>query len=222
MKKAVIVQARMSSKRLAGKSLLPILGKPIVWHVIDRCRRVAAVDEVILATSSDASDDPLAEWATKAGVPVFRGALDNVQKRFYDAMCAHKVDLVIRVTGDNPLISPELIDVMIQSWQESPVDYIGYSACIHGIGAELFTAKSFEKLREASRSDYDYEHVTPPYYQKKAQFSTRSLVAPPEYVHADLRLTVDTEEEYIFVKALCETYNVDGYVPLAELVADMR
>ncbi|MBU1863463.1 MAG: glycosyltransferase family protein [Candidatus Omnitrophica bacterium] len=213
MKKGILIQARMSSKRLPGKSLRDICGRPLIYYVIDRVKRVTGIDEVVLVTSSDSSDDALADFALELDTAVFRGNLENVQKRFFDAAKQYALDVIIRVTGDNPLISPELIHTMISQWEKTNVDYIGYDkSCILGTGAELFTFSSFEKVVALSKTPYDYEHVTPPYYQKTDFFKCLFLKPPATYVNDSLRLTVDTEEDLAFIKSIYERYNVNGYV----------
>ena len=215
---AIIIQARMSSSRLPGKSMKTILGKPLIYYVIDRVKRVEGIDSIIVATSSDPSDDCIVDYARENNVFVFRGALDNVQKRYYDAAKKFGSDIIIRVTGDNPLISPELVQHMLEKWHEKKVDYIAYKGCIVGVGAELFTRSSFEKVMALSHSPYEYEHVTPTYYQKRECFNTLFLDPPQEYKHDSLHVTVDTEEDLEFVRSMYEKYNRDGYVPLLSVI----
>ena len=218
MKTVIIVQARMSSKRLQGKTLRLLCGKPMIRHVIDRLRRVKKVDEIILATSTDLTDDLVAAYAKENNINCFRGDLKNVQKRFYDAAKSVNADLIIRVTGDNPFISPELINDMLDVWQKEQPDYIGYAKCIYGIGAELFTMQSFERVIEESESEYDFEHVTPPYYQKKDKFKTKALIAPEEFCSDILRLTVDTEEDFKFAENIYFRYAENEYVDVRVVV----
>ena len=218
MKKAIIIQARMTSSRLPGKMMKEILGHPLIFYVIDRVKRVAGVEQVILATSSDVTDDELARFAAEQSIAVFRGGLTNVQKRYYEAAKYFGVDVIVRVTGDNPLIAPELIQDMLMQWEECKADYIGYKKCIPGAGAELFTFRSFEKAMMLSHAPYEFEHVTPPYYERQEGFNTFFLVPPRQLQCEGLRLTVDTEEDFMFMRSLYETYAVDGYVSLIDVI----
>jgi len=214
----IIVQARMSSSRLPGKTLKILVGKPLLEHICDRLKRVNGYDRLVIATSTDPSDDPIALFAIDRTIEVFRGELTNVQKRFFAAATASGADVVVRVTGDNPLIAPELIDEMIQRWEKEGVDYIGYHKAILGIGAELFTMKSFAAAIALMDSAYAREHVTPPYYQMKDTFKTLFLDAPPEYVDETLRLTVDTEKDFKFVESLIKKHMHDGFVHIPDVV----
>jgi spore coat polysaccharide biosynthesis protein SpsF len=216
--KAIIVQARMGSSRLPGKSVCEIAKKPLIVHVFDRLKRVHGVDNIILATSEEPEDDILINIATQEGVAVYRGSLKNVQQRFYDAAQHFKSDVIIRVTGDNPLIEPVLIQDMIKKWEKTPVDYIGYAQCIKGIGAELFTFSSFTKVVTLTVTDYEREHVTPPYYQKKGLFNILFLTPPPLYQNTLVQLTVDTERDLEFMQELYRQFYKHGFVSLPQVL----
>src|SRR5262245_50650375 len=108
-KHVAIVQARMSSKRLPGKVLRPILGEPMLKHIVKRIERSHVFDEVLVATSESVSDDPVAAFCTSENIPCFRGSLDDVLKRFYDAAVSRKAEAIGRFTGDCPLLDPEVI-----------------------------------------------------------------------------------------------------------------
>jgi len=210
----------MSSTRLPGKSMKKISGKPLIYYVIDRVKRVVGIDAIIIATSSDPSDDCIADYAVKNDILVFRGDLDNVQKRYYDAAEKFSIDVIIRVTGDNPLVSPVLIQRMLNEWNETKVDYIAYTECIVGTGAELFTRSSFDKAIALSHSAYDFEHVTPPYYQKKDDFRTLFLKTPEEYRHDTLVVTVDTEKDLEFIRKIYKNFHKEGYVSLKNVISN--
>lgn len=213
MKIEVIVQARMSSRRLPGKSLRELRGRPLIGHVFGRLSLLKYADKMILATSAEASDDALADYVQAQGIDVYRGELDNVQARFMGAAEKSGADIIVRVTGDNPFISPELIDIMLLALIEKNVDYVGYSSCVHGIGAEAFRMKAFRKAVELSSSDYDFEHVTPPFYQKKDEFNSLFLEAPAGFVCPELSLSVDTEEDFQFAESVLEYCHDDVDIP---------
>jgi spore coat polysaccharide biosynthesis protein SpsF (cytidylyltransferase family) len=218
MKTGIIIQARMSSKRLRGKSMRLLSGTPLIGHVIARCKRVGSVDAVILATSSDTTDDPLASFAKEQGVAIYRGELENVQNRFFMAAREYGLDLIIRVTGDNPLISPELMDMLIEGRARTDADYAGFSRCTYGTGAEIFTGESFMRVLSVSATAYDREHVTVPYYQKKELFKTVFFHAPDELYSERLRLTVDTYEDLVSMEKVYNTYAQDNYVLLRDVI----
>jgi spore coat polysaccharide biosynthesis protein SpsF len=109
-KTVAIIQARMSSSRLPGKVLLDIAGKPMIKHVIERTKRAQTVDSVLVATTTDPSDDPIADFAASISVPCTRGSLHDVLDRYYQAAKTHNADIIVRITADCPLIDPEIID----------------------------------------------------------------------------------------------------------------
>lgn len=218
MKTGIIIQARMSSTRCSGKSMRLLAGRPLIAHVIDRCARVGNVDDIILATSCETSDDILASYAREHGIGLYRGDLHDVQERFCMAAREYGLDLIIRVTGDNPLISPELMDMLIAARHASDRDYAAFRRCTYGTGAEIFTYESLMRARDISRTAYDREHVTPPYYQKKELFKTFFLDAPEELYAADLRLTVDTPADLCVLETLYRKYAQNEYVLLRDVI----
>jgi spore coat polysaccharide biosynthesis protein SpsF len=110
MKTVAIIQARMGSSRLPGKVLLELAGKPMIQHVIARTQRTRSLDSVIIATTIDPADDPLAAFAVSMGIPCTRGSLHDVLDRYYQAAQTHSVDTIVRITADCPLIDPDVID----------------------------------------------------------------------------------------------------------------
>ena len=111
MSQGIIIQARMGSQRLPGKSMQVIGGQPLIAHVLQRVGRVRGIDRVILATTDRPEDALFAEVAREHGAFFFQGEADNVQKRFLDAALQYGIDLIVRVTGDNPFIEPGLDDL---------------------------------------------------------------------------------------------------------------
>ena len=214
----IIIQARMSSTRLPGKSLRELGGKPMLQVLCERLQCIRAVDILIVAVSDQPSDDRLAHLVQTLGVHLFRGDLSNVQKRYYDAAVQYGLDVIIRVTGDNPFTSPKLIERMIDEWRTNRVDYIACDKCILGTGAELFTRESFEHVCASSPSTYDEEHVTPPYYQQQGRFRTSVVTAPPVLQHPSLSLTVDTEDDFERIRSLFHATGNNPEVPLPEII----
>jgi len=113
LNKVAIIQARMSSSRLPGKVMQDIAGQPMLQHVIDRARRATLIDQVVLATTTDLTDDVLEQFCRKYKLPCFRGSLPDVLDRFYQAAAQFQADVIIRLTADCPLLDPNLIDLTI-------------------------------------------------------------------------------------------------------------
>lgn len=173
MKTLAIIQARMSSSRLPGKVLLEMGGKPMLQHVIERTRLAHSVDETLLATTSDPSDDPLAEFAARQGIPCSRGSLHDVLDRYYQAARPFGAQAIVRVTADCPLIDPEIIDQTVNLLNRSG----GYDfACNRlpppfersfpiGLDVEVCTFSALETAWREARETFHREHVLPFLYE---------------------------------------------------------
>ena len=120
-----VVQARMTSRRLPGKVLTPLAGSPVLGLVVGRLRRATRIDEVVVATSTDPSDDPVAAWCAQPGIRCHRGSLDDVLDRFLGAARASGATHVVRITADCPLIDPDLVDRVIAQALAEDLDYCG-------------------------------------------------------------------------------------------------
>lgn len=200
-----IIQARMSSSRLPGKVLLPLAGKPAIWHIYQRAMQCREVSKVYVATSTDSTDDPLAEFCHREGFNLHRGSLDNVLQRFLDIRQQHpESDYLVRITGDCPLIEPPFIDCQIQAVRQFDGDIcwspLGSSALE---GANAISWRALEKIHSVSSSEEDREHVGSPYMAAHPeQFRIVETGLPEELTSCPFRLTVDEEPDYKVMDAL--------------------
>jgi spore coat polysaccharide biosynthesis protein SpsF len=130
--KLAIIQARMGSSRLPGKVMLDIEGKPMLQHVVERAQKASLLDQVVIATTNDPSDDILEGYCRKSGLPFYRGSLSDVLDRFYQAALQYQADVIIRLTADCPLLDADLIDFTIMAFLGQPVsqDPVGQSQAI--------------------------------------------------------------------------------------------
>lgn len=195
-----ILQARMSSSRLPGKVLKPVLGAPMLARQIERLRRSACVDQMILATSNEASDDPIERLCRKLELDCFRGNLNDVLDRFYRAARSHNPDHVVRLTGDCPLTDPELIDEVIRFHLAGGYDYT--SNCFeptfpHGLDVEVFRFSCLEEAWREASLPYQREHVTPFFYQQTGRFRVGSFKGDVDL--SWLRWTVDESADFELV-----------------------
>ena len=195
-----ILQARTSSSRLPGKVLRPILGKPMLAHQIERVRRARMVDHLIVATSIDSSDDSLAQLCEEIGVPCFRGSLDNVLDRFYQAAKEHQPETVVRLTGDCPLADPEVIDHVIRFYLDGNFDYAGN--CLEatypdGLDAEVFSFAALERAWNEAELPSQKEHVTLYVNRQPDKFRIGHVKREPDL--SALRWTVDEPRDLEFV-----------------------
>ena len=160
-----VTQARMTSTRLPGKVLLPACGRPLLDHHLERLSRAHRVDEVVLATTVNATDDPLLAVAAARGSRVVRGPEDDVLHRYALAAEAAGADIVVRVTSDCPLIDPGLIDLVVETFLEDPSsDYCGLDVGSYprGLDVEVFRRRDLDAAdRDPATVAYEREHVTP-------------------------------------------------------------
>lgn len=200
---AVVVQARMSSRRLPGKMLLEAGGRPLIGWVVERLRLARRAGAVIVATSADAEDDPLAAACETMGVPVFRGPLDDVAARYRGAAERFGLDAFVRVTGDSPLIDPALVDAVIGVYRDG--GDCDLATNVHprrfpkGQTAEAVNAARFAACLPEFDA-LDREHITRFFYARPERFRIRSLVGPAD--HADDQLSVDTPEDFARFRAV--------------------
>jgi spore coat polysaccharide biosynthesis protein SpsF (cytidylyltransferase family) len=202
-----VVQARQGSSRLPGKALMEIAGRPMVAHVVARIAATAGVDEVVLATTRDAADDALADFARAARLACVRGSVDDVLDRFRSAVRAHPADAVVRVTADCPLLDPAVSGRVVAEYlRRADVDYVSN---VHpptypdGLDTEVFSRDALERAwREASPdSRRDREHVTPYIWERRPERFRLANVSHGEDLSA-MRWTVDDARDLAFVRAV--------------------
>ncbi len=211
-KTIAVVQARMDSSRLPRKSMLKIGNWSLIELVLKRVNLSSRIDEIILATTNNPKDDALVTHVENLGYQVFRGSEQDVLSRFYNALSSFKTAIVVRITGDCPLISPKLIDLAIQRFSETKADYLSLSigkeknlAFPRGLDVEI---TSFEALSDAynkAEKDYEREHVMPYLYTHKEDYSVIYLDPEVEESRPNYRLCVDTQKDLELITAI---YNV--------------
>lgn len=200
-----ILQARVSSTRLPEKVLAPILGKPMILRQIERIGRSELIDRLLLATSTDPSDDPLADLCRKEGVEIFRGDLDDVLDRFYRAARTDDPEHVVRLTGDCPLIDPWLIDRVIEFHMEGGYDYTANAlepTYPDGLDVEIMRFSVLEKSWREAKLPSEREHVTPFLQKDPERFRIGSVKNEQNLSH--LRWTVDEPRDLELVRRIYE------------------
>jgi spore coat polysaccharide biosynthesis protein SpsF len=200
-----ILQARMSSTRLPGKVMRPILGQPMIGRQVERLRRAQRLSGIVVATSTDPGDDVIEAWSRTAGVGCWRGPLDDVLARFVGALeAAGLPKTFVRLTADCPLADPGLIDRCVDQHAASGADYTYNSkdwTFPKGLDVEVCeTAALLHAARETTDA-YDHEHVTPYVYRHPDQFRLEAVTRTPPLRY---RWTVDTPEDFAFVTAVYE------------------
>lgn len=196
-----ILQARMSSSRLPSKAMLPINGKPMISRQIERIRQASTIDEVIVATSTDPSDDLLTEFLEDKGIEVFRGSLNDVFSRFLEIQRAMHATAIIRLTGDCPLVMPELIDTMVAKFYETNVDYLSNTlkpTYPDGLDVEVIKPSALAKLASFDLSGAEREHVTLGIYSRPSIFTLENFYGEKDL--SQKRWTVDYLEDLAFIR----------------------
>ncbi|MDN5915513.1 MAG: glycosyltransferase family protein, partial [Pseudonocardia sp.] len=200
-----MVQARTGSTRLPGKVLRPLGGRPVLDWVVTAAQKAPGVDEVVVATSTDPGDDPVAERAALLGAAVVRGPEDDVLARFTLAAREHPCDAVVRLTADCPLLDPELVGLVVAAWRQSPGhDYVATTlvrTLPRGLDVELARVDALQSL-DTTATGYDRVHVTSGLYGDPERFRCLGLVVSP--AADDLRITLDTPEDAELLDGLVE------------------
>jgi len=222
-----IIQARMRSTRLPAKILKVVCGRTVLEHDIIRLRAARRLDTVVVATGEDPANNPVAEEATRLGVPVSRGSEDDVLSRFYHAARSHEADVIVRMTSDCPLFDPQLLDEMLAEFLDSqnssePFDY--YSNTLlgrtypTGLDAEIFTMAALERAFHEATRQPEREHVTPYLHQNPQLFRLGGMRAEQDNSHH--RWTLDTPEDLQLIEAIYdEVYHEDALFTTEEVLA---
>ena len=169
-----IIQARMGSTRLAGKTFADLGGKPLIEHVVDRIR-FSNPKKIILAIPDNRSDDRLAEWAEGKGLEYIRGPEDDVLARFIIASGKCEREILIRATGDNPFCEPEIITRTVRALNDESADYAVIEGSPLGTTVEAFTKSTLRKLGKIAKSDEEREHVTLAIWNNPGEFKIKII-----------------------------------------------
>ena len=216
-----VLQARMTSSRLPGKVMAPLLGEPMVSRQVERIRRSQRIDGIVLATSTDPSDDPLVELAASLGIAVVRGPLDDVLARYVMAVEEHEPEVVVRLTADCPLTSPTVIDAVIEQFLAADVDYCSNTLTPtfpDGLDAEVVRASVLVDVAGVSDDAAEREHVTLGVYRRSERYRLANHAGPVDL--SSLRWTVDTPDDFAFVTSVYEAlYPADPDFDLADVLA---
>lgn len=211
MRTIAIIQARMNSSRLPGKVLKDIAGEPMIARVLERARRASSVDDAMIATTTDASDDAIEAFCRERGYLVYRGSMFDVLDRFYNAAKMAQADVIVRVTADCPVIDPAVIDQTVALFHSSGADF----ACNRlpppwkrtwpiGLDTEVCSFAGMERAWREATLPYEREHVMPFFYDQEGRFKVEVLDHDPDY--GALRWTVDTAEDLALLREIFKRF----------------
>ena len=203
----IIIQARMGSHRLPGKSLMPVWkDMSLLELVLNRITQAKLPNKIILATSAKKKDDRLISIAEKCGVEIIRGSENDVLGRFVQAYKSYPANAIVRAAADNPLLDPGIIDKLISFfWDNQPCDYASnlgpISGYPDGVGVEMVSAKTLLHLEREAKDMRYREHVVT-YLHKNRDYISKLQRAPPEFHRPGYRLDIDFFEDLVFVREL--------------------
>ncbi len=201
-----IVQARMGSTRLPNKVMRRMLGVPMIELLLNRLSQSKQIDRIILATSQDKRNQPLVSHVRGLGYEVYQGSEDDVLDRYYQAACLVQPEIIVRITGDCPLIDPEIVDRAITTFQESKVDYLSNTnppTYPDGLDVEVFTFTALKQAWQSASQSHQREHVTP-YLRDTSKFKLLNINHTED--RSDQRWTVDEPEDFEVIKNIFEHF----------------
>lgn len=202
MKIGAVIQARTSSTRLPGKVLkkLPCgSGVTVLEQVVRRIKKSKELDSIIIATTDERSDDKIVVIAKKERVGCFRGSRDDVLSRYYLTAKKYNLDIIVRITSDCPCIDSGIIDSIIERHKKSMADYTSNTierTYPRGLDVEVFNFSALEEAYKKAYKNYQREHVAPYIYTNRRLFKIVQVKAPAPLYGPDIRITLDTEEDY--------------------------
>lgn len=217
MKTIATIEARMASTRLPGKALADLAGRPMLHRLVERVARSREVDGIVLATTTAPEDDVLETQAQKLGVGCHRGSVEDVLGRVLGAAQAHGADHLVALTGDNPLVDPDLIDDVVAFYRQGKFDYVTTTHMHHsrhwraertfpvGVSVQVFSTRTLAEASAGTTDPIDREHVSFYIYNHPERYRLGAFVAEGKYAawnKPGLRLTVDMAEDLVLMRAI--------------------
>ncbi|WP_430790873.1 cytidylyltransferase domain-containing protein [Virgibacillus flavescens] len=208
MKIVAIIQARMGSTRLPGKILKKVLDKPLLEYQIERVKRAKLVDEIVIATTTNESEQPIIDFCERHSISYYRGSEDDVLSRYYEAAKKINAEAIVRLTSDCPIIDPAVIDKIVMHYSNNYPSYDYISNTINrtyprGYDTEIMSFEALEHAYQHATSKSEKEHVTPYIYQNASVFTVDQALH--ERDDSNYRFTVDTHEDFRLIEKILTT-----------------
>ncbi len=213
-----IIQVRMGSTRLPGKVMMKIGGRPLFVYLSERIAEARSVDSVIVATTTNPRDNVIVEECERSGIANFRGSETDVLGRYVSAARACQADIIVRVTGDNPFTDPESIDRVVAAIAQRGADYAIEANLPIGTTGEALSWKGLLYLDSVSSAARHREHVTLYAKENPGALNCEFLNPEPVLNRPELNFTVDSLNEYLYVREIAETLPAGGF-GLKEIIA---
>lgn len=201
------IEARMSSTRLPGKVMKPLLGHPVLYRMIERLKMSEHIEDIIIATTRSAADDVIEQFASQNGFHFFRGSEDDVLSRVVEAHRSMKTDIVVEACGDCPLIDPNVVDQMIERYLNGEGDIVTNSASRtfpYGLDAQVFAWDTLEEVSRLTKEPYDREHVSAYIYNHPEKYRVCSHECAESLRHPEWRLALDYPEDFELITCVFE------------------
>ena len=216
----------MTSTRLPGKVLMPVVGKPMLEHMVERLTNVPSIDNIIIATTTNSNDNPVEALSKKLGVECYRGNEKNVLSRVIEAAQKFNTDIIVQTTGDCPLIDADIVENVIQAHLSNKSDYtsnILKRTFPIGMDVQIFSRTILEDVAERTTDPEDLEHVSCYIYKNPDLYSLCNIVAPQSQRDPKLRLTLDTIEDFKLIQIIFETlYPQNGAFSLDNILTFLK
>ncbi len=222
MKAIAVIQVRLNSTRLPSKALLTLCGIPMITHVIERAKAIEGVNTVILATGKSEENNPLADIAESCNIRLFRGSESDVLERYYMAASETDCDYVIRITGDNPLTDHESAALALEYAYKNGADHCTTSGIPLGTGVEVIKKAALETAYNEGKEPHHREHVTPYIKEHPELFRIQKYISTMTNPFPDLRLTVDTSEDFELMNFIYDKLYKGKPVRLEEVINLIR
>ena len=220
------IEARMGSTRLPGKVLKEAVGKPMLELMVERLRLVPSLDGIVIATTVNAPDEPIAALARRIGVGWHRGSEMDITARLLGAADEHAIDVIVQTTGDCPLIDPMAVEDCIRTYLESGVDYVSNvleRAYPIGMDTQVYATEVLRDVDRRTHEPFDREHGSVFIYRNLDLYTVKNVPAPPEFTDPELRLTLDTPEDYELITGVFDAlYPTNPAFDLADILALLR
>ena len=202
------IEARMSSSRLPGKVLKPVLGKPILHYLVERLKAVPQIDEIVLATTVNEQDNILQRFAEEENISCYRGSEHNVMERVIKAVESTEGDLIVEITGDCPIIDHGLIDQAINTYLYNSVSYVSNAhvrTYPDGMDVQVFSLVDLKRSYTMTNNSLDFEHVSLHMRKNPALFTPLNIVAPSSLFLPQLGLTLDEIDDFVLISSIIKS-----------------
>ncbi|MEQ9559984.1 MAG: glycosyltransferase family protein [Rhodospirillales bacterium] len=199
------IEARMSASRLPGKVLMDVAGEPALERLVRRLEQARTLDAIVLATTVNPADDPIAAWAAERRLPCYRGSEEDVLDRVVNAHRMMASDIVVEICGDAPLLDPRVIDLAVAKFSEGEFDVVSTTQCLtwpQGIDAQVFRLDDLASVAETQTDPAIREHVSLYFYENPEIYRIHHLTAPASETSPELRLQMDYPEDLTLIRTI--------------------